>query len=148
MTRGAGSSTVTGVNGAATAGVGTDTLINIEMVRGTNFADTYNATGFVGFNDFQGMGGNDSEKRLNYYRRHGVPEAQVDAFRGRGNHYRQLVPSVAQDFRASVAGLGLPSRFDGDGHRPMSRAGAGAYHDDRRRIDQRQGTDSPALRGE
>src|SRR5580704_957352 len=49
---------------------------------------------------WQGMGGNDSEKRLNYYRRHGVPESQADAFRGRGNHYRQLVPSVAQEFRA------------------------------------------------
>jgi len=59
VTRGAGSSTVTGVNAAPTSGVGTDTLLNIEMVRGTNFADTYNATGFVGFNDFQGMGGND-----------------------------------------------------------------------------------------
>jgi glyoxylase-like metal-dependent hydrolase (beta-lactamase superfamily II) len=49
---------------------------------------------------WQGMGGNDSEKRLNYYRCHGVPEPQADAFRGRGNHYRQLVPSVAQEFRA------------------------------------------------
>ncbi len=49
---------------------------------------------------WQGMGGNDSEKRLNYYRRHGVPETQVEAFRGRGNHYRQLVPSVAPEYRA------------------------------------------------
>ena len=49
---------------------------------------------------WQGMGGNETEKRLNHYRRHGVPEAQVEAFRGRGNHFRQLVPSVAPDFRA------------------------------------------------
>jgi glyoxylase-like metal-dependent hydrolase (beta-lactamase superfamily II) len=49
---------------------------------------------------WQGMGGNDSEKRTSYYRRHGVAEAQIEAFRGRGNHYRQLVPSVAAQFRA------------------------------------------------
>jgi len=49
---------------------------------------------------WQGMGGNDSEKRLNHYRRHGVPAAQAEAFRGLGNHYRKLVPSVAPSFRA------------------------------------------------
>jgi glyoxylase-like metal-dependent hydrolase (beta-lactamase superfamily II) len=49
---------------------------------------------------WQGMGGNDSEKRLGHYRRHGVPESQVEAFRERGNHYQQLVPTVAQQFRA------------------------------------------------
>ena len=49
---------------------------------------------------WQGMGGNDSEKRLGHYRRHGVPEAQIEAFRERGNHYRQLVPSVIREFRA------------------------------------------------
>jgi hypothetical protein len=59
VTRGASSSTVTGVNATATAGVGTDTLLNVEGVRGTNFADTYNATGFVGFNQFEGALGND-----------------------------------------------------------------------------------------
>ena len=32
---------------------------------------------------WQGMGGNDSEKRLGHYRRHGVPEDQVEAFRER-----------------------------------------------------------------
>ncbi|MGT2504177.1 VCBS domain-containing protein [Bradyrhizobium guangxiense] len=50
--------------------VGTDTLRSIEGVRGTNFADSYDATGFGGssanagsfgaFNNFEGMGGNDS----------------------------------------------------------------------------------------
>ncbi len=49
---------------------------------------------------WQGMGGNDSEKRLGHYRRNGVPDAQVEAFRERGNHYQQLVPSVAHQFRA------------------------------------------------
>ena len=56
------------VTGDAT--VGTDTLRSIEFVRGTNFADTYSATGFSPtslnagsngtFNEFEGVGGNDS----------------------------------------------------------------------------------------
>jgi Ca2+-binding RTX toxin-like protein len=56
------------------AAVGTDTLISVEAVRGTDFADTYNAAGFTSdtvptpsanagsgsnFNEFEGMGGND-----------------------------------------------------------------------------------------
>ncbi|CAN7756272.1 VCBS domain-containing protein [Bradyrhizobium sp. LjRoot220] len=50
--------------------VGTDTLISVESVRGTNSADTFNASGFSGtstnagsngtFNEFNGMGGNDT----------------------------------------------------------------------------------------
>ena len=62
------------VNGDAS--VGHDTLLSVEAVRGTNFADTYNATGFTAsstnagsagvnnlgaaFNEFEGLGGNDS----------------------------------------------------------------------------------------
>jgi hypothetical protein len=56
------------VNGGAA--IGTDTLLSIESVRGTNFADVYNATGFSGsstnagssgtFNSIEGMGGNDT----------------------------------------------------------------------------------------
>ena len=52
------------------ATVGTDTLRSVEAVRGTNFADTYSATGFGAastnagsngtFNEFTGNGGNDS----------------------------------------------------------------------------------------
>ena len=55
---------------AGDASIGTDTLISIESVRGTNFADTYVATGFSGastdtglaatFNEFEGMAGNDT----------------------------------------------------------------------------------------
>jgi hypothetical protein len=51
------------------AGVGTNTLVAIEQIRGSDFADAYDATlftgtgpirGFVaGFNEFEGMGGND-----------------------------------------------------------------------------------------
>jgi hypothetical protein len=52
------------------ASIGTDTLRHVEAVRGTNFADTYNAVGFNGvstnagsfgtYNNFDGAGGNDS----------------------------------------------------------------------------------------
>ena len=55
--------TVTGL------GVGTDTLIGIEQIQGSNFADHYSAAGFTGvsgvpgtqagFNSFEGMGGDD-----------------------------------------------------------------------------------------
>ena len=58
------SGTVTG------AGVGTDTLTGIEGIVGTNFADTFDAHWFqrltgtpgtpIGFNEFEGMGGNDT----------------------------------------------------------------------------------------
>jgi Tol biopolymer transport system component len=50
-------------------GVGTDTLIGIEAVQGSNFADNYSAVGFtgssgvpgvpIGFNSFEGMAGDD-----------------------------------------------------------------------------------------
>ena len=36
----------------------TDTFTNIEAIRGTNFADTYNGGAFGDF--FRAMGGNDS----------------------------------------------------------------------------------------
>jgi glyoxylase-like metal-dependent hydrolase (beta-lactamase superfamily II) len=48
---------------------------------------------------WQGMGGNDSAKRLDHYRRHGVGPGQIEGFRGRGNHYQQLVPTVTPQFR-------------------------------------------------
>ena len=55
---------------ASGPGVGTDTLVAIESVVGSDFADTFNATGFagvtgtpgtpIGFNEFEGRGGNDT----------------------------------------------------------------------------------------
>lgn len=52
------------------SGVGTDTLVNIEGIVGSSFADTFNATGFagdtgiagtnLGFNEFEGRGGDDN----------------------------------------------------------------------------------------
>ena len=51
------------------AGVGNDTISSIESIRGTNFVDTYVATGWAGssvfgsvpafYNEFEGMEGND-----------------------------------------------------------------------------------------
>ena len=51
-------------------GIGTDTLIKIESIIGSNSADSYDATGFtgpselpgtpLGFNEFEGLGGNDT----------------------------------------------------------------------------------------
>jgi hypothetical protein len=69
--------TTSGINVALAAGtvhgdatVGTDTLRSVEAIRGTDFADTYNAVGFdasstnagsVGaLNQFEGMGGDDT----------------------------------------------------------------------------------------
>ncbi|WP_342451450.1 VCBS domain-containing protein [Roseomonas nitratireducens] len=67
-----GAGTVTGRDAAATALAGTDTLRSIEAIRGTNAADSYNAATFTAaasannggdqgtFNEFEGMGGNDT----------------------------------------------------------------------------------------
>ncbi|PJG55654.1 hypothetical protein CVM73_08875, partial [Bradyrhizobium forestalis] len=55
---------------ASGAGVGTDTLVNIEAAIGSEFADTFNGAGFtgdahvpgspVGYNEFEGKGGDDT----------------------------------------------------------------------------------------
>ena len=57
--------TVTGRDATATGVVGNDLLQSIELVRGTTAADTYSAVGFNSgssgtFNEFEGMGGNDT----------------------------------------------------------------------------------------
>jgi Ca2+-binding RTX toxin-like protein len=78
------SAETTGINvtlktGTVAAFSGTDTLLSIESIRGTNSADTFDATGFTtsivngpnfgnagvdgsgnGFNEFEGMGDNDT----------------------------------------------------------------------------------------
>ena len=52
--------------------VGHDTLVSIKSVIGTRFGDIYNALNFAGFNEFQGLGGNDQitgngATQLGYY---------------------------------------------------------------------------------
>ncbi|WP_375161679.1 tandem-95 repeat protein [Bradyrhizobium sp. RDT46] len=53
-----------GAGGAGSASgdgsVGTDTFTGVNSAVGGNFADSYNASGFSGFNSFQGNGGNDT----------------------------------------------------------------------------------------
>ncbi|MBI1845627.1 MAG: MBL fold metallo-hydrolase [Candidatus Rokubacteria bacterium] len=41
----------------------------------------------------------DVEKRLSLYRRHGLDEEAIEAFRQRGNHYPSVVPTLAADYR-------------------------------------------------
>jgi hypothetical protein len=74
--------------GTVTTNAGTDTLKSIELVTGTNYADTFDATGFSAtstnagstvtsntaglFNEFEGDGGNDSiigngQTRISYF---------------------------------------------------------------------------------
>ena len=77
----AGAVTVDLAAGTATgAGVGTDTLQSVEAIRGSDFADSYVASGFGSsspnagssgtFNSFEGMGGDDSiigsDTRISY----------------------------------------------------------------------------------
>jgi Ca2+-binding RTX toxin-like protein len=76
------------------ASVGSDTLRSVEGVRGTNFADTYDATGFSGsstnagsngaFNEFEGLGGDDhitgnGSTRLAFYSAHASVTADISA---------------------------------------------------------------------
>ncbi|MBR0926560.1 VCBS domain-containing protein [Bradyrhizobium diazoefficiens] len=52
-----------GLNAGSVTGdvsVGHDSFAGVNSVYGSNFADTYDATGFIGFNSFQGQGGNDT----------------------------------------------------------------------------------------
>ncbi len=53
-----------GAGGAGTAtgdaSVGTDTFTGVNSALGSNFADSYSASAFTGFNSFQGQGGNDT----------------------------------------------------------------------------------------
>src|SRR5262245_58390546 len=39
--------------------------------------------------------GRDAEKRLSHYRDHGFSDEALDAFRRRGNHYPEMVPTLA-----------------------------------------------------
>ncbi|WP_212333476.1 hypothetical protein [Bradyrhizobium manausense] len=45
---------------AGDASVGTDHFTGVNSALGSNFADSYNASGLIGFNSFQGQGGDDT----------------------------------------------------------------------------------------
>jgi hypothetical protein len=107
------------------AGVGTDTLRSIEAVRGTDFADTFNATGFTAtstnagsdgvnergaaFNEFEGMGGNDiitgnGNTRVSYqFARAGVT-VDIQAGTGHGTAAGDLA-GVGTDTFTGVNGI-------------------------------------------
>src|SRR5215472_13307436 len=81
---------------------------------------------------WQGMGGNDSAKRLDHYRRHGVGPEQIEGFRGRGNHYRRT--PVARLHRAGpCAGARLPLLSGGE-RADFRRPGPAEDHDERERL--------------
>jgi VCBS repeat-containing protein len=82
------------------ASIGADTLISVESVSGTNFADTYDATGYAGasldigqgagFNEFQGLGGNDEitgngSTRISYVNASAGVTVDLDAGTAVGN---------------------------------------------------------------
>ncbi|MBR0830454.1 VCBS domain-containing protein [Bradyrhizobium manausense] len=85
------------------AGVGTDTLVGIEGVVGSNFADTYNSSGFagdaltpgtpIGFNEFEGKGGNDVI--ISNVNASGAPITRVS--------YVSATAAVTVDFAAKTA---------------------------------------------
>jgi Ca2+-binding RTX toxin-like protein len=107
------------------AGVGTDTLRSIEAVRGTDFADTFNATGFTAsstnagsdgvnehgaaFNEFEGMGGNDTitgngNTRVSYQFALAGVTADIQAGTGHGTAAGDLA-GVGTDTFTGVNGL-------------------------------------------
>lgn len=51
-----------------------------------------------------GWSGGDVEKRLQHYRRNGLAEAQLDAFRRRGNPYAENVTPIPLTYRRIMAG--------------------------------------------
>ena len=105
------------------ADVGTDTLRSIELVRGSNFADSYNAVGFNGssanagsqvfnagtLNEFEGGGGNDvitgnGDTQLSYVNATGSVTVDLATGTGTGD------ASVGTDTFTGVNGI-LGSNF-------------------------------------
>jgi glyoxylase-like metal-dependent hydrolase (beta-lactamase superfamily II) len=56
----------------------------------------------------QGWSGGDVEKRIQHYRRNGLPEDKLDAFRQRGNPYAANVAPVPVTFRRIMEGDEIP----------------------------------------
>ena len=142
------------------ASVGHDTLISIEAVQGTDFADTYVATGygvsgaanvgnFGNFNEFEGGGGNDTitgngNTRIAFYN----AAAGVTVNLGAGTSFSTLpndLAGVGVDAFTNVAhvtGSGFNDTITGNGGSNVLRGGGG---DDT--IDGAGGTDLAAFSG-
>src|SRR5262245_5475457 len=111
------------VNGA---GVGTDTLVGIERIRGSSFDDTYTAVGFNAgaspapgtsslFNEFEGMAGNDTIigngfTRVSYLNATASVTVDIEAGTGFGTAPGDLA-GVGIDSLTSVNAI-RGSRFD------------------------------------
>jgi len=113
------------------AATGTDTLRSVEAVRGTAFADTFDATGFTAFstnagsngvnergaafNEFEGMGGDDTiigngDTRVSYLFALAGVTADIQAGTGHGTAPGD-VAGVGTDTFTGVNGL-EGSNFD------------------------------------
>jgi Ca2+-binding RTX toxin-like protein len=161
-----GDGTVTaGINVALAAGIvtgdaaiGTDTLRSIEAVRGTDFADTYDATGFTSdtaptpsanagsgsnFNEFEGMGGNDTitgngNTRVSYdtatagvtvtLGAGGSGTATGDASVGTDTFISGVSRVRGSDFADTISGNGGNNFLEGQGGNDMLTGGAGLDH--------------------
>jgi Ca2+-binding RTX toxin-like protein len=141
------------------ARIGTDTLRSVEAVRGTDFADTFDATGFTAtstnagsagvnasgaaFNDFEGMGGNDTitgngNTRVSYDNAtagvtvtlgvNGSGTATGDASVGTDTFVSGVFRVRGSDFADTISGNGGINTLEGQGGNDTLTGGAGADH--------------------
>jgi Ca2+-binding RTX toxin-like protein len=154
-----------GINVALAAGivtgdaaVGTDTLRSVEAIRGTDFADTYNAVGFTSdtaptpsanagsgsnFNEFEGMGGNDTitgngNTRVSYDNATagvtvtlgtgGSGTATGDTSVGTDTFVSGVSRVRGSDFADTISGNGGNNFIEGQGGNDTLTGGAGLDH--------------------
>ncbi|MGY3038072.1 VCBS repeat-containing protein [Bradyrhizobium sp. USDA 4354] len=119
-------------------GVGTDALVNVEGIVGSDYADTFNATGFagdtgiagtnVGFNEFEGRGGNDTITgamnslgalltRISYANATGSVTVDLTAHSAIGNSSVGTDTLVGSGF-AGVVGSGFADQLLGSANGP------------------------------
>jgi Ca2+-binding RTX toxin-like protein len=143
---------------AGDAAVGIDTLTSVEAIRGTDFADTYNAVGFTSdtvptpsanagsgsnFNEFEGMGGNDTitgngNTRVSYDNATagvtvglvagGSGTATGDASVGTDTFASGVTRVRGSDFGDAISGNGANNFLEGQGGADTLIGGAGADH--------------------
>jgi Ca2+-binding RTX toxin-like protein len=140
------------------AAVGTDTLTSVEAIRGTDFTDTYNAAGFTSdtapmpsanagsasnFNEFEGMGGNDTitgngNTRVSYDNASagvmvglgvgGSGSAIGDGSVGTDTFVSGVTRVRGSDFGDTISGNGANNFLEGQGGADTLTGGAGGDH--------------------
>jgi Ca2+-binding RTX toxin-like protein len=140
------------------ASIGTDTLRSVEAIRGTDFADTFNATGFTSdtattpstnagsgsnINEFEGMGGNDTitgngNTRVSYDNAtagvtvtlgvNGSGTATGDASVGTDTFISGVSRVRGSDFADTITGNGVNNFLEGQSGNDTLTGGAGADH--------------------